>query len=55
MFMIRDPYGTASPKINWNSDSYAWTSDYLSQVPLSVDPIISNKEYGIFFVEHTDF
>lgn len=54
MYMLRNPWGIEEPTIPWTSSDEAWTSDYISQVPLSIDPTTANAE-GIFFVESTDF
>lgn len=54
MYMLRNPWGFEEPSIAWASDDSAWTEDYISQVPLSVNPLDANSE-GIFFVESTDF
>jgi len=52
--MLRNPWGIEEPSIDWASDDSAWTEDYISQVPLSIDPLTANSE-GIFFVESSDF
>lgn len=51
MYMLRNPWGITNFKMNWKSTDSAWTSDYISQVPFSVDPTTSYSN-GIFFVEH---
>lgn len=41
MYMIRNPWGTSTYTGSWNANDAAWTSDYISQVPHSVDPTTS--------------
>lgn len=55
MHMIRNPRGTSSYSMKWNSgDTFSWTDHFKSQVPMEVNPTEerTSKSYGIFFVEH---
>lgn len=54
MYMIRNPWGISTYTGSWNYADSAWTSDYISQVPHSVNPTTSYTD-GIFFVNAADF
>lgn len=54
LVMLRNPWHSTDYNGKWKSSDSAWTADYISQVPNSVNPTTSNKQ-GIFFVDHNDF
>ena len=55
MYMIRNPWGVSYYTGSWNEADSAWTSDYISQVPHSINPTTSMTSDGIFFVDAANF
>lgn len=49
MIMLRNPWGKTQYNQSWHKADPNWTSDLVLQVPLSIDPRISDAQ-GIFTV-----
>ena len=48
MIMFRNPWGVDNNyNLTWNYNSTKWTADNIAQVPLGVNPVLSQKPDGV--------
>ena len=48
MIMFRNPWGVDNNyNLTWNYASTKWTADNIAQVPLDVNPVLSQKPDGV--------